>query len=223
MEENDLFNNSQHGFRKCRSCLSQLIEQHAEVLEAMCQGSAVDVVYLDFAKAFDKVDHGLLIKKLVNMGICGNLLKWIKTFLTKRIQKVEVNHSVSEESEVISGVPQGSVLGPLLFIIFISDIDDGIIESRLSSFADDTRVLKFIRDMDDCDMLQRDLQAICDWVQDNNMRLNEDKFEALRCGRHPAQQIIYKTGTGMNIEFKNEVKDLGVQIQNDGKSWILDL
>ena len=86
IEEHHLYNANQHGFRKGRSCLSQLLEQYAEILDSLCRGHAVDVVYLDFAKAFDKVDHGILLRKLAAMGIGGTLLKWIKGFLTDRIQ-----------------------------------------------------------------------------------------------------------------------------------------
>ena len=103
----------------------------------MCRGEAVDVVYLDFAKAFDKVDHGVLLAKLARFGINSTLLRWIGDFLKNRKQVVEVEGEQSETSEVLSGVPQGSVLGPILFVIYISDIDDGVNKSRVASFADD--------------------------------------------------------------------------------------
>ena len=89
----------------------------------MCDGGAVDVAYLDFAKAFDKVDHGILIRKLTNLGIGGSVLRWIHEFLTNRKQVVVVEGEKSEEGQVKSGVPQGSVLGPLLFLIQVGDID----------------------------------------------------------------------------------------------------
>ena len=217
MEENELYNRRQHGFRKGRSCVSQLIEQHAEILDSMCNGHAVDVVYLDFAKAFDKVDHGLLIKKLASIGVGRELLTWIKNFLTNRKQIVEVNGGLSDETDVRSGVPQGTVLGPLLFLIFVSDIDKDVNHSKLSSFADDTRILKIIKKPDDCQELQQDLEKVCLWVIENNMSLNENKFEALRCGKHPAEEIKYRTEGNILIPFKDSVKDLGILVQNDGK------
>ena len=180
MEERQLFNQFQHGFRKGRSCLSQLLEQQAEILDALCNGCAVDVVYLDFAKAFDKVDHGILLKKFADMGVDKELLQWIRDFSTLRKQKVEVNGCFSRESEVRSGVPQGSVLGPLLFLVFIADIDKDVSSSKIASFADDTRMLKEIKSSEDCESLQQDLKNVFQWVGENNMARNNDKFEALR-------------------------------------------
>lgn len=217
LETNDLYNKRQHGFRRGRSCLSQLIEQHAEILDSMCNGHAVDVVYLDFAKAFDKVDHGLLLKKLANIGVGRELLTWIKNFLTNRKQTVEVNGRLSDEADVRSGVPQGTVLGPLLFLIFVSDIDKDVNRSKLSSFADDTRILKIIKKPEDCQELQEDLEKVCSWVDENNMSLNENKFEALRCGKHPAVDVEYRTGGSIPIPFKDNVKDLGILVQKDAK------
>ena len=180
----------------------------------------VDVIYLDFSKAFDKVDHGILLKKMVDLGVRKELLGWIASFLTglpPHCSKVEVNGCVSRNSIVRSGVPQGSVLGPLLFLIFIADIDRGISRSQISSFADDTRILKEIRTSEDCGYLQEDLDKIFLWVEQNNMALNEGKFEAIRYGNHPAQNRAYKTPTGTEVEFKNTIKDLGVLVQSDGK------
>ena len=102
----------------------------------------VDVVYLDFAKAFDKVDHNLVLTKAQALGINGRLLSWLQQFLLNRKQSVVVNGKVSSPRDVISGVPQGSVLGPLIFLILISDIDDEILHSFIASFADDTRATK---------------------------------------------------------------------------------
>ena len=102
----------------------------------------VDVVYLDFAKAFNRVDYNVLLQKLKAIGICGNLLKWIADFLIGRRQVVRVAGQLSDEGPVNSAVPQGSSLGPLLFLIMVSDIDSSVKHAILSSFADDTRLLK---------------------------------------------------------------------------------
>ena len=109
------------------------------------QGFNVDVVYLDFAKAFDKVDHNILLHKLKSLGINGKTLRWIQSFLEDRVQRVVVNGQLSTPSQVISGVPQGSVLGPLLFLVLIGDIDENIVNSLIASFADDTRATKGIK------------------------------------------------------------------------------
>ena len=217
MEERQMYNEHQHGFRRGRSCLSQLLEQHAHILDMLCRGLAVDVVYLDFAKAFDKVDHGILIKKLIKMGISQELIRWIKSFLTNRKQKVEVEGCHSEESDVLSGVPQGSVVGPLLFIIYISDIDENVNGSRIASFADDTRLLKEVRKDEDCAILQRDLESVYSWVKENNMALNAGKFEVLRLGKHPNPESSYKTPDGETIFQKDSIKDLGIVVQSDAR------
>ena len=149
LEDNNLFNSTQHGFRRGRSCLSQLLAHFEKVLTCLEDSQCVDVIYLDFSKAFDKVDHSVVLEKLRLFGITGKLHRWIKSFLVDRSQTVMVNGFLSNPVHVKSGVPQGSVLGPLLFLILISDIDKEILHSFLSSFADDTRVGKPVANKDD--------------------------------------------------------------------------
>ena len=127
--------------------------------------------------AFDRVDHTILLHKLKRNGIQGKLLQWIKSFLTGRKQQVSVNTFLSEEAEIISGVPQGTVLGPLLFLIMIQDIDEEVKESILSCFADDTCIMKGIKCLTDTFKLQNDLNSVYRWTNSNNAKLNGKKFE----------------------------------------------
>ena len=140
LETNDLLCNNQHGFRSVRSCLTQLLHHFDDVLEALMNNQDFDSIYLDYAKAFDKVDHKILLKKLNLYGIHPTLINWIDNFLSDRMQGVIVNGHLSFLALIISGVLQGTVLGAILFLIFINDIDLCIAESIIRSFADDTRV-----------------------------------------------------------------------------------
>ena len=139
-------------------------------------------LYIDFAKAFDKLDFMITLRKLRKLGIGGNVGRWIHTFMTGRTQRVLVNSSRSNPSEVKSGVPQGSVLGPLIFLILIGDIDHDIASAFLSSFADDTRIGSHIASVHDTEDLQADLDSVYKWAHEKNMDLNASKFECLRYG-----------------------------------------
>ena len=218
MEKHCLFNPSQHGFRFGRSCLSQLLSHYDHILELLETGGNVDVIYIDFAKAFDKVDFGITLKKIHALGISGRVGKWIYSFLTNRTQTILVNSSRSQPCQVKSGVPQGSVLGPLLFLILIGDIDRNIAKSFLSSFADDTRIGCHITSLEDTQALQQDLQAVYTWTSENNMELHGDKFECLRYG--PNEEIRtsaqYTSNTGAIISEKEHVRDLGVAMDRKG-------
>ena len=217
LDENKSFNPSQHGFRSGRSCLSQLIAHHDKILSLLEEGHNVDVVYLDFSKAFDKLDFNITLKKLHSLGISGKLGKWLFSFLTDRYQTVVVNGEKSDTAPVISGVPQGSVLGPLLFLILLGDIDEGILYSFLSSFADDSRLGKGIISINDTMQLQQDLITIYEWSKANNMSLNDSKFELLRYGHNKEikNSTHYLSNNGTMIEMKEHVKDLGVYMSSD--------
>ena len=124
MSENDLFNLSQHGFMKDRSCLSALLSVYDDLINNLsnCQSSCIDMIYLDFAKAFDKVNHGVRLHKLKSMGITGGLGNWLLNFLSGRKHFVCMPGGVRNDCPVLSGVLQGTVLGPLLFLVLLSDI-----------------------------------------------------------------------------------------------------
>ena len=218
LDETNAFNVNQHGFRAGRSCLSQLLTHYDNIITLLEKNVNVDTIYLDFAKAFDKVDHSIVLKKLSLLGIRGKLLSWIESFLTTRTQKVMVNGFLSEPAPVISGVPQGSVLGPLLFLILIGDIDRNIADSFISSFADDTRLSRAVSGVTEASFLQTDLEKIYEWSVENNMQFNAKKFEVLRYGQDDVLKCTtsYISSDGSVIPEKDHVRDLGVTMSNDG-------
>ena len=219
MNEFSLFNKSQHGFRGGRSCLSQLLEHFDKITSLLEQGYGVDVIYLDFAKAFDKLDHYLTLCKLKALGISGQLGRWITNFLTGRFQHVSVDGQKSQSKPVLSGVPQGSVLGPLLFLVLMGDIDANVRNAFLSSFADDTRAGSKVLNQADVNCLQEDLNQIYDWSDVNNMEFHCDKFDLLRYrssnSREAQSQSHYTSYDGSIIEEKYHVKDLGITMSSN--------
>ena len=144
-----MINSSQHGFTKGKSCLTNLLEFFENVTKELDVGNPVDLVYLDFAKTFDKVPYIRLFRKLTAHGIEGNVLSWLKNWLTGRRQQVCIIRKFSYWMGGTSGVPQGSVLGPVLFIIYINDLEINLV-SKLGKFADDTKMSKSIKKIRGC-------------------------------------------------------------------------
>ena len=151
------------------------------------------------------------------LGINGSILNWTREFLTNRTQSVIVNGRISAPKPVISGVPQGSVLGPLLFLIMIGDIDKNLNHTFLKSFADDTRASKGVKDVKDVTHLQEDLNEIYSWSEENNMEFNSTKFEAMRYGRDEALKSTtsYLSAEGAVIKDMEHLRDLGVNMSDD--------
>ena len=173
----------QFGFLQGRSTLQQLLVFFNTVVNSADNSSQTDVVYLDFKKAFDSVAHNELLCKLWHFGITDSLWMWIHAYLSNRLQYVSVGQSVSDVLPVISGVPQGSILGPLLFLIFINDLPTFISSSKVLLFADDAKCLMPISSMSDCSSLQRDLNRLAEWSSIWNLHFNEEKCSVIRFNR----------------------------------------
>ena len=228
LEDNAFLSKHQHGFRKSRSCLTQLLEHFDNVLKTLCSGDEVDVIYLDYAKAFDKVDHNILLAKLHKIGVGGKMLEWLRNFLLNREQTVVVEGIKSRPQKVRSGVPQGTVLGPILFILYINDQLDILRYCLGKIFADDTKLIGRICSMLAKEKLQEDLLGVIAWACANNMQLNETKFEVLnytlnqsnwlRTLPFQSENYIYHTSDGTPLEPSSTVKDLGVLVSSD-RSW----
>ena len=144
--------------------MSALLNGFDDIMHLMSGGNNVDMVSLNFAKEFDKVDHGVLLHKIKTLGITGRLSVWLYHILMDRTHFVRLHGGVSLDSPVLSGVPQGTVLGPLLFIILMGDINRGISSPSIVIFADDTRLYHGISSVDDCTILQNDLNSVYDWA-----------------------------------------------------------
>ena len=215
LTNNNLLSKFQHGFIKARSCTTQLLAVLDDWTDAIEQGENVDATYIDYAKAFDTVPHRRLLTKRSGYGIGGKLLKWIAAFLEGRRQRVIVNGSKSSWTPVTSGIPQGSVLGPLLFVCYINDMPENI-TSTAYMFADDTKVCRNIRTHIDREVLQSDLRCLEDWSRKWQLRFNAGKCKLLHIGRHNVQYAYYmdrdtKIGVTTNERY------LGVQIDPDLK------
>ena len=228
LEANDIICSMQHGFRSGRSCLTQLLHHLDDALNSLTDNHDFDSIYLDYAKAFDKVDHKILLKKLEVCGINSKLINWIRSFLTNRMQGVVINGQISVLALIISGVPQGTVLGPILFLIFINDISHCISDSIIRCFADDTRVSRSIRCEEDVALLQLDLHKVIQWSETNNMSLHKDKFEYMSYQHNRqntltelpsiCEQFQYWVSDTSLLRPVLQLRDLGVTLTSD-LSW----
>ena len=201
----------ENGLRSGHSCATQLLCVLEEWSKALDCNENVDVIYLDFRKAFDTVPHARLINKLYAYGIRDRLLRWIQNFLTNRKQKVIVQGEESQWADVTSGIPQGSVLGPVLFLIYINDLPDAI-KKFVTIFADDTKEHAVIRIENDTIEVQEDLYEKSDWPEIWEIRFKTKKYKSLHMGKSNPKTVYYmKEGDRkIPLEQVTEEKDLGV-------------
>ena len=213
LDNHNILSVYQHGFKAGHSCDSQLLSIVYDLMSIFDSKCQVDVAVLDFSKAFDVVPHQRLLGKIKHYGISGTTLAWISDFLNGRTQRVVVDGSYSEWSTVHSGVPQGTVLGPLLFLLYINDLPD-CINSRVRLFADDCLVYRKISSFEDQLALQRDLDALEVWARTWGMKFNPSKCTILSIARSSAMHKFY-TLCGTVLLHVNEAKYLGVTLSDD--------
>ena len=237
LNDNTIYDKRQHGFTKKRSTVTNLLEALNVWTEALSHHLPVDVIYLDLEKAFDKVPHHRLLLQLKRYGIRGDLLSWIESFLSNRKQLVKVGDQKSQESNVLSGVPQGSVLGPVLFLIYVSDIS-GLVKNFISLFADDTKLYTYLlKEAADADKhtpqsVQNDINLIAHWSEMMQMNFNIEKCHSLHMGSNntkhqytiPRQSdtVSKENSYAYSYTFHNlsqvtEEKDLGVTVDEELK------
>ena len=211
--QNNLVSNQQHGFVRGRSCQTNIVLCLEKWTQMLDEGKSVDVTYFDYAKAFDKVSHRLLLVKLKAYGIEGKLLKWIEAWLTNRKQKVIVGNAESPWLEVVSGTTQGTVLGFLLFLVFINDLPSQCSqedESQIMLLADDTKTFQEIGKEDageSCRMLQNRVNRIAQWATNWRMEINPGKSKVMHLGKDNPGHTYYINGS--EIKSVTTEKDIG--------------
>jgi len=201
----------QHAFRKQKSCVTQLVQYVHSLAKTLDSGGQTDVIYLDMAKAFDRVPHEKLVYKLEMFGLRNPLLAWIKDYLTNRRRRVIIEGTASDWKPVTSGVPQGSIIDPILFLVYVNDIMENLSAgTSFPLYADDAKCARVINDFNDCYTLQNDLTAIYDWSKLWEMNFNLQKCKQL-CITRKKKPIhnIYHLGTE-SLLMTDKEKDLGI-------------
>ena len=217
LETNNLLTDCQHGFRASRSCETQLLSFSDEMLRGIAAGKQFDIAILDFSKAFDVVPHHRLVMKLDYYGIRGPTLAWIRAFLSDRTQRVVVDGETSDSAPVTSGVPQGSVLGPILFLAFINDMPE-MIRSKCRLFADDSILYREIRSPEDTTILQHDLDELHKWEVKWGMSFNPSKCHVMHMTRKKKPILKDYTLKGETLETVESATYLGIELSSD-LSW----
>ena len=213
LEKTEVLTSHQYGFRKGSSCTSNLLAFYSKVIDTVQEREGwADGVYLDLKKAFDKVPHKRLLWKIKNYGgVRGRLLDWMKNYLRGREMRTVIRNEGSPWLEVTSGVPQGSVLGPIMFGIYVNDLVEGI-GSYINLFADDAKLLRRVNNVDDCRKLQEDLDKVGEWGRKWQMEFNPKKCRVMEFGKSKRRVHWDYKMEGVGLVKTNEEVDLGVTV-----------
>jgi len=212
LHSNNLISPDQHGFLSRRSTVTQLLEATFDWYSSINAGNCVDVIYIDYQKAFDSCSHPKLLKKLLSYGINGRLHTWISSFLADRSQCVQIGSSYSRVSPAVSGVPQGSVIGPLLFLLFINDLSDSLGNVSVKLYADDAKIYSSFSLIDDTFDLDRALIALHNWSSIWQLPIAVSKCNVLHIG-HSNPKLFYALGANI-LEPVSVMRDLGVLVSS---------
>ena len=223
----NLIDNRQHGFRRNKSCETNMVTLVESISTTLMENLPTDIIYFDFAKAFDTVDHDLILSKLKpQYNIDGRMLKFFKKYLSNRSQRVVLDNCISDTVSVLSGVHQGSILGPLLFVLSINEIYDNVDEhSNINLYADDTKLWRKIATSADCDVLQKDIDSLYKWCIANKMKFHENKCKVLTVANSeplfmnvlPFTKYPYTLGNVI-LDYTNCERDLGIFV-NERFDW----
>ena len=226
MRTEHLLDQRQHGFLRNKSCTTNMVNFSDNLVVSIneCHSLGIDVIYFDFSKAFDSVNHDLILHKLKHLyNIDGRFLKFIRSYLCGRDQRVILGNEKSEIVPVLSGVPQGSILGPILFVLFINDLPSGLDPgTNLTMYADDTKIWRSITSQSDHEKLQKDIDYLNKWSLDNKMCFHPKKCKVLPVHNRPSPflgifpniQFYYYLGDSM-LNFVETERDLGVDMTNN--------
>lgn len=205
-----LLSQEQHGFSQNRSTVTNLVTYQSDILHNMEERKQTDSIYTDFSKAFDRVDHHILLQKLQQFGFNLNFILWFESSLTGRVQRVKIGCYYSDLINVSSGVPQGGHCSPLLFNIFVNDLVDCFINSNCLQFADDLKFWRTVESFSDRELLQEDLNRLSKWCEDNKLYLNVKKCCFISFFRKPVKIETSYSLNGQYLEYVSSIKDLGV-------------
>jgi len=216
-DKNDWLYEGQHGFRPGYSRESQVIVVCQDIADSLDNRENINAIIVDFSKAFDLVSHGRLLNKIANSGVDSKVVIWIREFLLGRTQRVRVRGQLSAEFRVTSGLPQESVLGPLLFLAYVNDIWRNM-ESTIRLFADDYVIYRKIINNEDVDKLQKVLNRLGEWAVENVMKINPSKSKAIRFTRARVKNPLNYSLMDTLIPEASSCKYLGIILRSD-LSW----